>query len=54
MAQVLVYSESGTLDSEFFYGSDERSALAADDTVGSIAASRPEHAAERSKHGERR
>jgi hypothetical protein len=49
MAQVLIYSESGTLDSEFFYGRDERTALAGDDSVGSLAASRPEVASGKSQ-----
>ncbi len=46
IAQILVYGEDGALDSEFFYGRDERSALAGDDSVGSLAASRPERWAE--------
>lgn len=43
IAQILVYGEDGKLDSEFFYGRDERGALAGDDSVSSMAASRPEH-----------
>jgi hypothetical protein len=41
MAQVLIYGEDGSLDSEFFYGRDERSSLGTDDSVSSLAASRP-------------
>jgi hypothetical protein len=39
-AQILVYDEHGKLVSEFFYQHDERAALASDDTVPSVAASR--------------
>lgn len=42
IAQILVYGEDGALDSEFFYGREERSALSGDDSVSSLAASRPE------------
>jgi hypothetical protein len=40
-AQILVYDEHGKLASEFFYQPDERAALATDDSVPSLAASRP-------------
>jgi hypothetical protein len=40
-AQICVYNESGTLLSELFYQRDERSALDRDDTIPSLAASRP-------------
>jgi hypothetical protein len=40
-AQILVYSEAGVLVSEFFYMRDEREALDEDDSVRSVAASRP-------------
>jgi hypothetical protein len=43
LAQILVHGEDGRLDSEFFYGRDERGALFGDDSVSSLAASRPEH-----------
>lgn len=43
IAQILVYGEDGRLDSEFFYGREERNTLAGDDSVSSLAASRPEH-----------
>src|SRR5262249_43158078 len=42
-AQILVFGEDGKLDSEFFYGRDERAALASDDSAPSIAASTPAH-----------
>ncbi len=41
MAQILIYGEDGSLESEFFYGRDERRSLATDDSVSSLAASRP-------------
>ncbi|AKU93478.1 hypothetical protein AKJ09_00142 [Labilithrix luteola] len=40
-SQILVYDEQGELDSEFFYQADEREALDLDDSVPSIAASKP-------------
>lgn len=40
-AQVLVYDERGKVASEFYYQPDERPALAEDDSVPSLAASRP-------------
>ena len=40
-AQIIVYSEHGHVDSEFFYQREERAALAKDDSVPSMAASRP-------------
>jgi hypothetical protein len=41
-AQILVYGDEGKLESEFFYGPDERPALRhADDEVPSLAASEP-------------
>jgi CBS domain-containing protein len=43
-AQIIVHDERRRIQSEFFYGKDERSALASDDTVPSMAASRPVHA----------
>jgi hypothetical protein len=43
LAQVLVYGDSGKLESEFFYGRDERRALARDDGVSSLAATHPAH-----------
>jgi hypothetical protein len=43
LAQILVYAEDGRLDSEFFYGSDERGVLIDDDSLSSRAASRPAH-----------
>jgi CBS domain-containing protein len=43
-AQIIVHDKRGSIQSEFFYGKDERSALASDDTVPTMAASRPVHA----------
>ncbi len=40
-AQILVYDEQGRLASEFFYQPDERAALSGDDSLPSLAASRP-------------
>lgn len=40
-AQIGVYDETGALVSEFFYQREERGALERDDTVPSMAASRP-------------
>lgn len=41
-AQILVYGDEGKLESEFFYGPEERPALQhADDEVPSLAASEP-------------
>jgi CBS domain-containing protein len=42
-AQVIVYGEGDKVVSEFVYQRDERSALASDDTVPSMAASQPAH-----------
>jgi hypothetical protein len=48
-AQILVYGEDGMLDSEFFYGPEERDALAGDDEPPSFAASRPASRASRAR-----
>jgi hypothetical protein len=40
-AQILVYGDEGKLESEFFYGPEERAALQHDDEVPSLAASQP-------------
>lgn len=42
-AQIIVYGERGKVLSEFFYQRDERSTLASDDSVRSMAASHPVH-----------
>ncbi len=39
--QIVVYNESGTVLSEFFYQREERSSLAYDDNVPTMAASHP-------------
>jgi hypothetical protein len=42
-AHVLVYRESGELESEFFYQQEERESLSRDDSTSSFAASQPAH-----------
>ena len=42
-AHVLVYAESGEVESEFFYQQEEREALDRDDSTSSFAASQPAH-----------
>ena len=43
VAQILIYGETGKLESEFFYQGAERPSLAHDDTVPSMAATQPIH-----------
>jgi CBS domain-containing protein len=43
-AQVIVHRQDGSVASEFFYQRDERSALSSDDSLATVAASKPARA----------
>ncbi len=43
-AQIVIHDMTGRVMSDFFYGRDERDSLGRDDSIPTMAASRPAHA----------